>query len=658
MKRKENSMSKRVSKSLLAVAVCLAGVATAQTVPQTVAFTARLADNGVVVQGSKQFIFKLYPTISGGTEVWSENQTLTVVDGDVNAQLGASMQLSETIFGGGALYLEVTIEGTVLSPRTAVVSVPYSIRAGVAGKVGTFAETDIQKRVTATCPVGSSIRVIDSSGAVTCQSASVTTGSDGGVSISGVFGGTGLTGGGNSGDVTLAVSFGTSGSANTVARSDHTHTGVYLPIGTNTACTSTDKVTAIGSNGNVTCSPDLGVTYTAVANGGVVVGATTVGLISCATGEILKATGSGTWSCQADATGGGSVTASAPLTSSGGANPNISLTGVVGLANGGTGGTTSATARAGIQAAASGANSDITSLSGLTAPLGTSVGGTGLATSGAAGNFLRSGGGSGWASAPISSSDLPSLTATYVDLVSAQSIGGAKTFTSAITANLIGNVTGSVSGTSAGFTGSLGGDVGGTMSGTVVSGLRGRPVSNNAPADNQALVYRTATSQWLPQTIVETDGVIGNEVTGATNGSLTVSGAGTTASPLTLGIATSGVGTNELAPNSVTTAKIASGVTVTGTFAAGYAQVTSSATMMTQWPGSCPSGSGTCYYGTTTASCAAGLNVIGGGCNINNALFCYLVDSFPTGNSWQCHGVCWGQNTDQLAATAICARIQ
>lgn len=53
------------------------------------------------------------------------------------------------------------------------------------------------------------------------------------------------------------------------------------------------------------------------------------------------------------------------------------VTGILGLVNGGTGGTTQAAARAGIGAAASGSNSDITSISGLTSALSVGQGGTG-----------------------------------------------------------------------------------------------------------------------------------------------------------------------------------------------------------------------------------------------------------------------------------------
>jgi nitrogen regulatory protein PII len=55
----------------------------------------------------------------------------------------------------------------------------------------------------------------------------------------------------------------------------------------------------------------------------------------------------------------------------------------------------------------------------------------------------------------------------------------------------------------------------------------------------------------------ELDGMIGNEVTGATtNGGLIRSGAGTTVSPYTLGIASGGVTNTHLVDNAVTTAKI------------------------------------------------------------------------------------------------------
>jgi hypothetical protein len=75
-----------------------------------------------------------------------------------------------------------------------------------------------------------------------------------------------------------------------------------------------------------------------------------------------------------------------------------------------------------------------------------SQGGTGVTSSGAAGNVLRSNG-TAWTSSAIQASDLPSLSSTYVDLSSAQTIAGTKTFSSTISGNISGtasNVTGIV----------------------------------------------------------------------------------------------------------------------------------------------------------------------------------------------------------------------
>lgn len=66
------------------------------------------------------------------------------------------------------------------------------------------------------------------------------------------------------------------------------------------------------------------------------------------------------------------------------AAPNIDLTGTLVVANGGTGATTAAGARTSLGAATSGANADITSLSGLTTALSIAQGGTGGATAAAA----------------------------------------------------------------------------------------------------------------------------------------------------------------------------------------------------------------------------------------------------------------------------------
>ena len=112
--------------------------------------------------------------------------------------------------------------------------------------------------------------------------------------------------------------------------------------------------------------------------------------------------------------------------------------------------------------------------------------GTGAVTAvapGASGTVLRSNGTTA-SFTQLASTDINNTS--FVDISSAQTVTGAKTFSAAIAANggisgnLTGNVTGNVSGSAATFTGSLAGDVTGTQGGTVVAKINGNTVPANA----------------------------------------------------------------------------------------------------------------------------------------------------------------------------------
>ena len=213
----------------------------------------------------------------------------------------------------------------------------------------------------------------------------------GGGSVTQVNTGAGLTGGPITGNGTISVASG--GVTNTMlANPSLTVTaGSGLTGGGSVALggTTTLGVAAGGVTNTMLANPSLTVTAgTGLSGGGAVAlgGTTTL-----------------------NNTGVLSVGASAPLSSSLGQNPSISL-GTVGIANGGTGITTSPAA---------------------------------------AGQFLRSSGAGTWAVGSIASGDLPSLSGTYVDLSSSQVIGGAKTFSSTISGSISGNAATATTATSA-----------------------------------------------------------------------------------------------------------------------------------------------------------------------------------------------------------------
>lgn len=107
----------------------------------------------------------------------------------------------------------------------------------------------VQARVTGVCPAGESIRAIGSNGSVTCEPDDIGGTGD----ITSVAAGTGLTGGGASGAVTLAVSFAGGGAAATAARSDHEHQGTdpdntAVGVGALAAVTNGTGNTALGAS--------------------------------------------------------------------------------------------------------------------------------------------------------------------------------------------------------------------------------------------------------------------------------------------------------------------------------------------------------------------------------------------------------------------------
>lgn len=128
----------------IVVALLALSPALARAVPSTVGFSARLSDAGTPVSGTHTFTFSFWDVATGGdagaNRLWTEDVTLAVANGAVSVSLGNVAALPAGLFNGAPLYLEVAIDGGApFSPRMAVNSVPYAIRAGAADTAGTAA---------------------------------------------------------------------------------------------------------------------------------------------------------------------------------------------------------------------------------------------------------------------------------------------------------------------------------------------------------------------------------------------------------------------------------------------------------------------------------------------------------------------------------------
>ena len=87
-------------------------------------------DGSPTNDGSYEILFKVFDSADGGDPVWTENQEVTVSNGIISTVLGSTNPF--TVIPQEA-YLELTVEGSTLSPRQLLTSVFYSVLSDTAG---------------------------------------------------------------------------------------------------------------------------------------------------------------------------------------------------------------------------------------------------------------------------------------------------------------------------------------------------------------------------------------------------------------------------------------------------------------------------------------------------------------------------------------------
>jgi len=116
--------------------VTLLCVSVAFAAPTKLSQQGRLLDgDSQALTGTHALVFKLFDAETAGTEVWQEDRAVSFEEGYYSIVLGEQVPLSDLLFAAGSVWLELTVDGAVLSPRQEVVSVPYALRAAVAGAV-------------------------------------------------------------------------------------------------------------------------------------------------------------------------------------------------------------------------------------------------------------------------------------------------------------------------------------------------------------------------------------------------------------------------------------------------------------------------------------------------------------------------------------------
>lgn len=237
-------------RNVLALAVFLvAGLPlVAQPVPQLIDYQGRILDgNGQAVHGTVKISFSIYAEPTGGTSLWYEtHEQVYVSHGVFHVLLGSVNPLPGLLFQSPDRYVSIQVnnDGEML-PRSRIASVPYALQAGNApGDTDWMISGNTIYRMNGNVGIGTPapgemLSVADTIESTlggfkfpdgTVQSTAVSGANSG--TITSVSADSGLVGGGTTGNVSLKVKFGDSGTADAVAHSDHLHDGVDIATGT------------------------------------------------------------------------------------------------------------------------------------------------------------------------------------------------------------------------------------------------------------------------------------------------------------------------------------------------------------------------------------------------------------------------------------------
>lgn len=102
-----------------------------QAAPHVISYQGLLTDsNGSPINGTRNLTLTVYSSNLDGVALWHETHTdVTVIKGAFSVLLGSKSALPDTLFDNPDRWLEIQVDGVVLTPRQRFTSVPYALNA-------------------------------------------------------------------------------------------------------------------------------------------------------------------------------------------------------------------------------------------------------------------------------------------------------------------------------------------------------------------------------------------------------------------------------------------------------------------------------------------------------------------------------------------------
>ena len=119
--------------AMAVIGVSLVAVSATAAVPHTLAWQGVALDSVgfPVPDTSYTFRFSIWSAAAGGDSLWGESQSIFTESGVLNALLGTTSPIPDSVFSDTLRYLQVQIQSEPpYAPRTRIVAVGFAYRAG------------------------------------------------------------------------------------------------------------------------------------------------------------------------------------------------------------------------------------------------------------------------------------------------------------------------------------------------------------------------------------------------------------------------------------------------------------------------------------------------------------------------------------------------